>query len=217
MMQKICKYKTMKGFTIIEVLVSVAIITLLTGGIVTLQRNILMNSKVLQSSMSAQHQIRKTLDAFSSEMRSATMSAGGAYAIESAGTSSVVFFSNIDTDSSIERVRYFYATSSKTSTTYNVLKKGITKPIGTVYDTSNERISTVVNDVKNGTVTPIFTYFDSSYNGIASSTAPLVQPVAIPQIRLVKIFLAVDPNAARSPVYQTYSTQVSIRNLKDNL
>lgn len=216
-MQAIYKTETGRGFSMVEVVVSIAIITLLTGSIVTLQRNIFMNSKVLQSSMIAQHQVRKTLEGFSSEVRSATMSAGGAYAIESAGTSSIVFFSNIDIDASIERVRYFYATSSNTGSTYTVLKKGVTKPVGTLYNPANEQISTVMLDVKNGTSTPIFTYFDSSYNGTASSTAPLVQPVSIPSIRLIKIFVAVDPNAARSPVYQTYSTQVSVRNLKDNL
>lgn len=209
--------KAITGFTLIEVVVSLSILVFIAEGVIIFQKNVISDSKVLQSSMIAQQQIRKTLQGFSSEVRSATLASGGAYPIESAGTSSVVFFANVDGDASIERIRYFYATSSNATTAYTVLKKGMTKPTGTTYDPANEKIGTVIFDVKNGTSTPIFTYFDSTYNGTASSTAPLVQPVTIANIRLIKIFVAVDPNAGRSPVYQTYSTQSSIRNLKDNL
>ncbi len=205
-----------RGITIIEVIVSIAIIVMITGGMIAFEKSIFTNSKVLQSALISQQQIRKTLGSFTSELRSASPSSGGAYAIEIAATSTLVFYSNIDNDVAIERVRYFFATSSANNV-YNVLKKGITKPTGTMYDLALEKISTVANDIKNSSTTPIFTYYDASYNGQASSTAPLVQPVFIPAIRLIKISLDVDPNAARSPFYQTYTTQVTLRNLKDNL
>lgn len=205
------------GFTLIEAIVAIGIMTLIGGGIVAFQKSVIVNSKVLQGTLVSQQQVRKTFSAFSAELRSAGPSANGSYAIESAGTSSIVFYSNIDNDTMVERVRYFYATSSMGSAVLNVLKKGVTRPVGAVYTTAPETITTIVYDVKNSSTTPIFTYFDSAYSGAASSTAPLAQPVSIAQVRLVKMSLAIDPNASRSPVYQTYETQVSIRNLKDNL
>lgn len=205
-----------RGFTLVEAVIAVGIISMITLGIFTFQRTVITNAKVLQSSMSAQQQVRKTMQTFSAELRSATQSANGSYPIESAGTSSLVFYANIDKDPSIERVRYFYGTSTSGGT-YNTLLKGVTKPVGSVYSTSSEKISYLVYDLKNSSTSPIFTYYDSTYNGTASSTAPLPIPVSIPSIRLVMMSLGVDPNAARSPIYNTYKTQVSLRNLKDNL
>ena len=141
-------------------------------------------------------------------MRGATQSAGGAYAIEAAATSSIAFFANIDGDAPVERIRYFMGTTT--------LYRGLTEPTGTIYNPANERIREVVHYIKNSSTTPIFEYYTKDYDGNSTSTA-LASPINIPDIRLVRILLPIDPNAARSPVFQTYSTQVSVRNLKDNL
>lgn len=208
--------RTIRGITLVELIVSIGIMTIIGLGIVAFQRGVISNTKVLQSAFSSQQQIRKTLQSFVSELRSAAPSALGTYAIESVATSSIVFYSNIDSDTDVERIRYYFATSSNNGV-YNVLKKGVINPVGTVYNSANEIITTVVRDVRNSSTTPIFSYYDATYNGTASSTAPLVWPVSIPAIRLVKMNIGVDPNSARSPVFQFYTTQVSIRNLKDNL
>lgn len=198
------------GFTLIEVIISIAIIIVVGGVIVAFQQSVLRNTKVLQSGLTSEQQVRKTLQSFVSEVRAATLSAGGAYPIESAGTSSFIFFSDIDNDNVVERVRYFLSTTSPSM----ILKKGILKPTGTTYNLAGETVTNIVYDVKNSTSSPVFTYYDTNYDG---TTPPLSEPIAIPAVRLVKITLSVDPNAGRSPVFQTYTTQVSIRNLKDNL
>lgn len=201
------------GFTLIEVLVAVGILTFLGLAMVAFQQSVLKNTKFVQSALISQQQTRKTLTAFVKELRTAAPSASGAYAIESAGTSSLVFYSNIDKDTAVERVRYFYATSS-TNGVYNTLKKGVIEPVGITYPAANERFTTVVNFMKNATATPIFEYYDTGYAGTSSS---LTLPINIPLVRLIKMSLVVDPNAGRSPIVQTYSTEVSIRNLKSNL
>ncbi len=205
-----------RGFTLIEVLVVVGILAMMGSGIFAFQKGIISNSKILQSSLLAQQQIRKTLQSFVSELRSASPSEAGTYTIESIATSSIVFYSDVDGGGDVERVRYFFSTSSSNGV-HNVLKKGVIKPTGTFYNGAQEVLTTIVRDVKNSSTTPIFTYYDATYNGVASSTAPLPWPVLISSVRLVKMNIAVDPNVGRSPVYQTYTTQVSIRNLKDNL
>jgi len=200
-----------RGFTIIEAVVAITFITLIGAVIVAFQKSVIGDTKIIQSNLVMQTQIRKTLQMFVAEVRASTQSATGGYVIESAATSSLVFYGNIDNDSLVERVRYFVPTTTPPI----VLKKGVTKPTGTVYNLVNEKVSDLVIGIKASSTVPIFTYFDAGYNGTSSST-PLSQPVNIADIRLVKINLPVDPNASRSPVFQTYSTQGMFRNLKDN-
>jgi prepilin-type N-terminal cleavage/methylation domain-containing protein len=196
------------GFTLIEVVVAIGILGMISGAVVTLERNVTMQAKAIQSSLIAQQQTTQALRSFLKEMRGATQSAGGAYAIEAVSTSSITFFANIDSDPSIERVRYFLASTS--------LHKALLEPTGTLYNPANEGVRVIVRDIRNSSTTPLFEYYDKNYTGTASST-PLAIPVNIPEVRLIKMSLPVDPNKARSPVFQTYTTQVSVRNLKDNL
>lgn len=198
----------MRAMTLIEVVVSIGIITMISSGVVALQRNIIANSKALQSSLIAQQQTHRALLRFVKEIRTAAPSAGGAYALEAAGTSSITFFANIDNDAAIERVRYFLATST--------LYKGVVKPVGTVYNLGSETSSLVVTEVVNSSFTPIFAYYTNDYDGTASSSS-LAVPINIPDVRLVKIMLPVDPNGIRPPFFYITTTQVSLRNLKDNL
>jgi type II secretory pathway pseudopilin PulG len=203
-------YSRNSGFTLIEAVVSIAIILMVGGGIVAFQRSILTNTKVIQAELTSQQQVRKTLSGFVADVRAATQSSGGAYAIDTAATSTFIFYANIDSDTAIERIRYFIATST--------LKRGVLKPTGTTYVAANEKVTSIVFDVANGTSSPIFTYYDRGYDGFtSSSTDPLPVPINIPSVRMVKISLTTNPNGNRSPVMQTYSSQVSIRNLKDNL
>lgn len=200
-----------RGVTLVELIFSIGILVMIMGGIIAFERSVLMNTRVIQSEFISQQQVRKTLSGFVADVRAASPSGAGAYAISSAGTSSLVIYANVDKDALVERVRYFLATTS--------LMRGILKPTGTTtYNPANEQISFVVRDVMNGTTTPTFTYYDKSYDGFtASSTAPLPLPIDIPAVRLIKISLTVNPNGVRAPVMQTYTTQVMLRNLKDNL
>lgn len=200
-----------EGFTLIEVIVSIAIFVMIGGAVVTFQRSVITNSKVIQSGFTSQQQIRKTLTLFVADTRSATRSGAGSYPIEVVSTTSVTFYANIDKDPLIERVRYFLATTT--------LMRGILKPTGTTtYNPANETVSSLVFDVTNATSSPIFTFYDKNYDGFtSSSTDPLPQPIDISAIRLIKMSLTVNPNGVRSPVMQTYVTQAMLRNLKDNL
>lgn len=202
------------GFTAIEAVVAVAIVAFVGLAIVTFQMTVFRNTKVLQSDLSSDQEVRNALRRFTQEARQAAPSASGSYAIESAGTSSVVFFANIDTASDVERVRYFIATSTQGSSVYDVIKKGVTKPTGQAYNLANETVTTLVRDLRNVPATPLFTYYNTGYAG--TSTA-LTVPIDIPSVRLIRMEIIVDPNAGRSPIPRTYTTQVSLRNLKSNL
>jgi prepilin-type N-terminal cleavage/methylation domain-containing protein len=200
------KLKLTKGFTLPEILITVAILTLVIGAIGAFQANIFSINRVIQAGINSQYEVKKILRPFTNEVRGATSSDNGSYALAEVGTTTFIFYSNVDADSKIERVRYFLDGQ--------IFKKGITKSSGepASYNQDNEQIVQVVHDVVAGN---IFEYYDSNYDGTASSSA-LSFPVNPSEVRLVKINIQIDsdPNKEPSPIF--VETQVSIRNLKDN-
>lgn len=201
------------GFTLIEALVSIGVISLIGLAIVAFQKSVIQNSKVMQASLTSQQQVRKTLKSFSAEIRSAMPSETGAYAVATSSTSSIMFYANIDGGPEVELVHYFLATSTS-PVVFDVLKKGVTKPTGTTYIASTESVTTLIRDIKNSSSSPLFSYYDANYAG--TSTPLSTSPLNLNLIRLVKITILVDPNSSRSPFPQTYTTSVALRNLKTN-
>lgn len=199
------KLKTEDGFSLVEVLFGVSIFILIIGVLTLFSRNIwVYNSSVSLGLVNADAG-RQVLKTMVSEIRTASDANTGAYAIGAAGNATFTFYSDIDDDGLKEKVRYFRAGTT--------LQKGATKPTGSplTYSSLNEKISTLAYNVIN---TSIFEYYDKNYDG---TTAPLSSPVNIPAIRLIKIIITIEQDPNRPPAPKTFSTEVSIRNLKDNL
>ncbi len=197
-----------KGFSLVEILVAVSIFTVASIAITLFARDIFFFNNALQGGFSLEQEGRKVLQPIVGEIRAASISSLGSYPIESAGTSSIVFFSDTDGDGIKERVRYFLLD--------RVIYRGQIKPTGSplVYSGINEIVTTLVSDVENSALTPVFSYYDTNYAGTSSS---LTMPVNILNIRMVKISFLIDKNGSKLPAPTTVSTQVSFRNLKDNL
>ncbi len=195
-----------KGYTLPEIVITVTILTVIVGAIGAFQSNIFSLNRVIQTGINNQYEAKKIIKPFVNEVRGAVSSQGGAYPIEQAGTSTLIFYSNIDEDQKIERVRYFLDG--------NIFKKGVIKPEGdsNYYDLNNEQISQVVHSVLSEN---IFEYYDSNYYG-STSTIPLIFPINPSDVRLIKITLKIDNDPYKDPAPMIAQTQVSIRNLKDN-
>ncbi len=196
-----------KAFSLVEIIVVTAIFSVIFLAVANFGQSIFSFNSNAQKNLSAQTDARRVLKTMIKELRSASPASTGAYTIALAGTSTLTFFSNIDSDAYKEQIRYFLQG--------NELKKGITKPSGSPlsYNPANEQTTILVRDVRNGT-TSIFDYFDSNYTG---TSTPLVQPVQLTKIRLVRITLKIekDPNKSLGPII--VESQVFLRNLKDNL
>jgi len=190
-----------------EVLVSIFILTLIGLAVSSFAKDIFSLNRITSDSLTAQDETRRALKTMSAEIRTASPSSLGAYALAQSATSSFTFYSNIDGDSFKERVRYFLDGTT--------LKKGVIKPIGTplTYSPANEVISELIPGVANAT-TSIFSYYDKNYDG---TTQALIEPIDIATVRLVKITIVVDKDPQTPPSPMTLTTQISIRNLKDNL
>lgn len=200
-----------RAFTLVEVMLALGVITIIGSAVIAFQISVLRGSASMQAGLIAQQQARKTLEMFTKEVRAAEQSPAG-YPILEVGTSTFTFYSNVDSDIAIERVRYYVGTRTVAST--SILYKEVVDPVGSSYPHANSVVSQLITDIRFSTSTPVFNYYNADFAGTSS---PLAQPVTPSAIRLVSISLPVDPNSARSPVFQTYTTHVSVRNVKDNL
>ncbi len=199
--------KKNKGFTLLEIIITLAIFSLIMGVVGLFARNLFYYNSIFSGGLTSYDEAKKILQPISSEIRSASPSSLGAYPVETAGNTTFTFFSDINNDGLKEKIRYFLSG--------NILTKGVIIPSGNPmqYLSNTESLSQIVHNIRNGS-TPIFTYYDSNYNG---ETAALSQPVSVLSVRLVKITLILDTDLNRSPVPITVITEVSLRNLKDNL
>jgi prepilin-type N-terminal cleavage/methylation domain-containing protein len=201
-------YKNNKGFSLAEIVIVVGILGMIMLAIGAFQRDIFVNTKFAQDSLSTTQDSRNILRMMVRELRTASSGNDGSYPLISAASSTVSFYSDVDADGLKDKVRYFLATTT--------LKKGLIKPTGSPlsYVATNEVFSILAYNLKNSSSTPLFEYYDNAYAGTSS---PLTQPVVISNVRLVKINLMVDVDPNKSPNVRTYTSQVNLRNLKDNL
>lgn len=187
-----------KGFSLIEFLTVVFIVSVVSVAIGIFSKDIFSLSRILGTDLSTQQEMRVALKRVSAELRSTSQSSIGSYSIAEASSTSLTFYSDIDDDGIKERLRYFLQNS--------VLKRGVLVPTGNplVYNPANETVTDSVLGVN--AATPIFSYYDTNYDG---QSAPLAQPVTTTEVRLIKISITAGN--------VTVTTQVSLRNLKDNL
>lgn len=204
-MQKKCKNKKklISGFTLIETLFGVAIFVLIALALTLFSRNVWVYNSFVSEGLISTDAARQILKTIVSEIRTASVASNGAYAIDQATVSSFIFYSDIDNDNLREKVRYFLVGTT--------LQKGVIKPTGNLtYNPADEKISILASD----TTSLAFDYFNKNYDGTNSA---LTFPINIPDVRLIKITVTLDKDPNRAPLPTTFSTQVSIRNLKDNL
>lgn len=200
-------HNSRSGFSLAEVLISMFIITLIGFVAYSFQKDIFSLNRIISNSLTAQNEARRALKSMSAEIRAASPSNLGDYAIAQTASSSFTFYSNTDSDFLKERVRYFIDG--------DILKKGVIKPFGSplVYNLANEVISELIQYIT-ASSTPTFSYYDVNYDG---TTAPLMEPVNISAVRLVKITIIIDKDLSTPPAPIIFTTQISMRNLKDNL
>ena len=196
------------GFTLTEVLVSVAIFVTVLIAIGSFEANVFSNQRTVSGSFQTAQDAQVILKTMLTELRQTATAATGAYPIFSAGTSSITFFSNANNGSSPEEITY--------SLIGNALYRAVILPAGSPlsYNLTNQSTSSILTDVYNSSSTPVFQYFDQNYTGTSS---PMSLPINVPTVRLIKINLALDVFINQAPAVRTYTAEVSLRNLKTNL
>jgi prepilin-type N-terminal cleavage/methylation domain-containing protein len=193
------------GFTIFEVIVTAAIAAVIVLAVGKFSDTISGVGTLLHNKLQTSQDLEQVFQTVVIEIRSISQSSLGGYPIESASTSSLVFFSDINRDGSFERVRYFLATST--------LRKGVVTPAGNplAYVTSTEIVTSVIPNIVPGG--NLFSY----YGSVATSTmTPLPSPIDVAAIRIVKMSLTADVSTSTSPRPTTMDATITIRNLRSN-
>lgn len=197
-------FRNKSGVTLIEIIVATTILIGVMLSTFLFGSDILKFGNLFEKSFNAENEVQQTFALLAPEIRSMGPSNLGSYPIESAATSSLSFYSDMNGDGLFEKYRYFLSGT--------MLKKGIITPIGIplTYNPTNEIVKDVVHNVI-ATSTPIFSYYDSAYSGLGN---PMVYPIDISLIRLIKTDLTIkDPsqNAALD-----FSVEFLPRNLRSN-
>jgi prepilin-type N-terminal cleavage/methylation domain-containing protein len=190
-----------KGFTLIEVIISIGILSGIILVLSIFSFDIFDFGIFLGENVIAQQEIQLTMRNMVAEMRGMSQSVNGAYPVESASQNAIVFFSDRDGDGLAERIRYYLDGST--------LNRGVIKPTGNPLTYSvEESITEAVHNIYSAG--NIFSYYDLNYSG---TQAELSFPVNIPAIRLVKINLTVDPNPGDISSRVNFTNSINVRNL----
>ncbi len=194
------------GLTLIELLITLGILVIIGGVLANFQVDTFQYNAQMQERLSADHDIRQALKKISADARAAMPSSSGAFPVAQAASSTLTIYVNTDSDSLIERVRYYV--------TGGTLKRAVLKPSGSPLGYAGTESETILVSYITNPSGNIFSYYNSSYSG---TTSPMYQPIDPLSVRLVKVEVSVDKNSARPPGAISGETQVSIRNLKDNI
>lgn len=199
--------KKQNGFSLIEILIVVAIAASVVVIVGNLSGSVNLLNGFISQQLQSKSDIAQTLQIMTTEIRSAEASQNGAYAIDSATTSTFAFYSDINKDGTAEHVRYFLASST--------IYKGVIAPTGTpaTYPTSSETITDVIDDVIIPTSTSLFAYYDAAYTGTESA---LPSPINISDVQMVAVSLTATVGSGQAPGPEYFSALIDIRNLRSN-
>lgn len=202
----LCAGSKSRGMTLVETLVVVGILAISLGAIFTYINLVLKSQNTNIKKLIAQSNARYTFKMLSQELRGAQYAETGTYPIEKAEQSQLIFYSDMDNDNRVERLRYFLEN--------NELKRGKTEPEGQPpkYLAASEKITILVENVQMSGE-PVFKYYDGTYTG---AEAAMSYPINLGQVRLIYMNVIINPNPNRMPSLKV-ETEITLRNLKDNL
>ncbi|KKP33150.1 MAG: hypothetical protein A2312_02970 [Candidatus Staskawiczbacteria bacterium RIFOXYB2_FULL_32_9] len=197
-----------KGFTIIELMVVIAVISILMILVANLLVSVLSGSNQQFLAMTNVDQAVSVSTKFTNDLRNATNGVDGSFPLYIADVNQIIFYSNSSGALNANRIRYYLSGTT--------LYRGVVTPTGSplTYNLASEVVKPVQTDIANG-ANSIFTYFDGDYAGTGSA---LVQPVNINNIKYIKMNLIIlKKSQANSTDTFSVSAGGVIRNLKTNL
>lgn len=192
-----------KGISLVETMVVVAITAMVAGSLLSAIRYFYVNNAYVFEAATSVDSARRGLATALADLREASYGDDGAYPVGAAATSSITFFSDVDSDGGVERVKIW-----KVGTT---LYKVVTNAGGNppAYTGQSSATTTIATYLRNGTSTPVFVYYDSAGVQLATTSTPLSS------IATVGTTMQIDLNPNRAPQIFTLTGSATLRNLRD--
>lgn len=197
------------GFTLIEMIVVIGILSLIAGGLTTAVVWGMRLWNVTQAHVKAQDEARAAFESITDEIREMQISDNGSYPIDTADSDTLIFYSNIDSDKNREKIKYEF--QGDTLYRWYANSDSSTPPQYPAFSDTTKTV--VVSHIVNNSV-PIFQFYDDTFTG---TSAPLSAPIQLNSVRLINIHLFIDYDPGNTPAPLELSTNVELRNLKDNL
>lgn len=189
-----------RGMTFVEAIVWVAVSTAVMVAIVS---SLVYFYRTNRYAIEAADQIAsgtRGIDLMTRTLREASYSTTGEYPIVSMGSTTIVFYADINANTSIEKVTFYLQG--------NTLMGGVVEPTGNppVYTgaTSTSDVSYYVQNVAQGT--PIFKYYNASGVEITDYTR-------VADVRFITITVIIDVNTQTIPTQLTLRSSATLRNL----
>ncbi len=192
----------MKAFTLAETVVVIAILGTAGIALSTMIAFFYRSNAYLLEQTSAVDSSNRGLEFAYKDIREASYGEDGSYPIASAATSSITFYSDVDADGPVEKVRLY-----RTGDTFF---RGVTNAAGNPpsYSGQTETTYTIARDVKNATSSPLFRYYNAS--GLE-----LTGTIDIAEVRSVRVNIQVDLNPTRAPNVVSLERTATLRNLRN--
>lgn len=193
-----------KGISLIETIITVGIFALIMTVIVlSLLFFYRANAFNIEQAFAVSSG-RKGVEQMVKFIREATIGEDGSFPVAEIGTSTITFFSDVDLDNNVEKVKFELSGTDF----FKEVTNASGDPLG--YSPTPDSVSTISENVRNiQDNTDIFEYFDS--NGALISDFTRLTDVAF-----VRVTLIVNINPSRLPNEFTLRSSATLRNLKVN-
>ena len=195
------------GFTLLEILIASGISIMAIAIVSTLALDVTGFGTSLGGRLEQEMELEPVLRQMVTEIRSMGPADNGAYPVAQAEAQTLTFYTDVDNDGKLERVRYFLDGTT--------LKRGVIAPTNTLpvtYPPANETVTEVVHYLVPGST--IFTYYPEGY---PPSLTPMPAPVEISKIRLITVTGTIDRDVNAEPGPTTLSISATIRNLRGDI
>lgn len=192
-----------RGLTLLETIVVLAItIIIITALVSSISFFYRTNTHALEQSF-AINSARIGIERMVKDIREAAFSDEGTYPVISMATSSFSFYSDVDGDIFVEKVRYFLDGTN--------LNKGVVDSSGDplTYDDNDEVVSLVSDNVRNNAESVVlFSYFNAS-------GTPMTSMASTTDLRFSTIEVIVNVNPIRLPNNFSLRSSATLRNVKE--
>lgn len=190
-----------RGFSLIETIVVVAILAVVGVGLLSMIAYFYRSNAFVLEQTSALDSAHRGIDDAFGVLREASYGEDGSYPIALAATSSMTFYSDVDSDSPVERVRLYLSNGT--------FYQGVTNAAGSPpsYTGQTESVYTIATWVSNATSTPIFRYYNTDGTELTGS-------IVLSDVASVRLRLDVDLNPLRAPNILTMEQSATLRNLR---
>lgn len=198
-----------RGLSLLEIIIAVSIFVIATGAVMGF---VIQGARVQDIAFGqniAISEARRGVETMVREIREIQTADNGAYPLVTADDFELIFYGDIDKDSSVERVRYFLDGTD--------FKKGTIEPRSNpvAYYASDEVIVTLSRYVRNEAL-PVFTYYNGDWPGDVINN-PIPTPADVTEPRFVNVFLRINVKPNTAPTDFDLTSDVQMRSLKDNL